>query len=130
MPKPYPRGFSKDVIRVGCNHEPGALLKGHVADLGISESCPTNRLCKRLLLREQENKALLFQQPDPPARRAEVGRFTSRDPGPVPVLTAAWCSHFDNVIGCIPKSAATCSRVTSRCAGTGHPHDIAANSQG
>ena len=39
MPKPYPREFREDVIRVARNREPGVLMKDIAADFGTSESC-------------------------------------------------------------------------------------------
>ena len=42
VPKPYPREFRDDVVRVARNREPGQLLKTIAADFGISESCLTN----------------------------------------------------------------------------------------
>ncbi|MFF0818052.1 transposase [Rhodococcus sp. NPDC003318] len=42
MPKPYPREFRDDVVRVARNREPGQQLKQIAADFGISESCLTN----------------------------------------------------------------------------------------
>ena len=39
MPKPYPREFRDDVVRVARSREPGMLLKQIAADFGISESC-------------------------------------------------------------------------------------------
>jgi len=42
MPKPYPKEFRDDVVRVARNREPGQLLKAIAADFGISESCLTN----------------------------------------------------------------------------------------
>ena len=44
MPKPYPREFREDVVRVARNRESGQLLKDLAADFGISESCLTNWL--------------------------------------------------------------------------------------
>ncbi|WP_226344067.1 transposase [Agilicoccus flavus] len=82
MPKPYPREFRDDVVRVARNREPGAHLKQVAADFGISESCLTNwmktadvedgtkpdrsatqsaterELRKRVRLLEQENEVL------------------------------------------------------------------------
>ena len=82
MPKPYPREFRDDVVRVARNREPGVHLKQIADDFGISESCLTgwmkkadvedgakpgltseqsaeNReLRKRLRLLEQENEVL------------------------------------------------------------------------
>ena len=82
MPKPYPREFREDVIRVARNREPGVNLKDIAADFGISESClngwlrkadvedgikvgvtdaehaENRELRKRLRLLEQENEVL------------------------------------------------------------------------
>ncbi len=44
MPKPYPREFREDVIRVARNREPDVMLKTVAADFGISESCLNNWL--------------------------------------------------------------------------------------
>ena len=44
MPKPYPREFREDVIRVARNREPDVQLKTIAADFGISESCLNNWL--------------------------------------------------------------------------------------
>jgi transposase-like protein len=46
MPKPYPKEFREDVIRVARSREPGVLLKQIAADFGISESCLNNWLAK------------------------------------------------------------------------------------
>jgi transposase len=82
VPKPYPREFREDVVRVALNREPGVHLKQIAADFGISESCLTNWLAaadrqdglrsgppagelaelrearKRIRLLEQENEVL------------------------------------------------------------------------
>ncbi len=82
MPKPYPREFRDDVVRVARSREPGLTLKQIAADFGISESCLTNWLLaadrqegvrsgpggdemvelrvakKRIRLLEQENEVL------------------------------------------------------------------------
>jgi transposase len=82
MPRPYPREFREDVIRVARSREPGTRLKDIAADFGISESCLSNWLAqadrddgigsgsssdelaenrelrKRLRLLEQENEVL------------------------------------------------------------------------
>lgn len=42
VPKPYPKEFRDDVVRVARNREPGVHLKQIAADFGISESCLTN----------------------------------------------------------------------------------------
>jgi transposase-like protein len=44
MPKPCPREFREDVIRVARRREPGVHLKDIAADFGISESCLANWL--------------------------------------------------------------------------------------
>ena len=44
MPKPYPKEFREDVIRVARERDPGVLLKDIATDFGISESCLTNWL--------------------------------------------------------------------------------------
>ena len=44
MPRPYPREFREDVVRVARNREPGVHLRDVAADFGISESCLTNWL--------------------------------------------------------------------------------------
>jgi transposase-like protein len=44
VPRPYPREFREDVIRVARNREPGVRIKGIAADFGISESCLQNWL--------------------------------------------------------------------------------------
>jgi transposase-like protein len=42
VPKPYPKEFRDDVVRVARNREPVVHLKQIAADFGISESCLTN----------------------------------------------------------------------------------------
>lgn len=42
MPRPYPREFREDVIRVARSREPGTRLRDIAADFGISESCLNN----------------------------------------------------------------------------------------
>ena len=82
VPKPFPREFREDVVRVARNREPGQTLKQIAADFGVSESCLTNWLAvadredgirpgpsageltelreakKRIRLLEQENEVL------------------------------------------------------------------------
>jgi transposase-like protein len=82
VPKPYPREFRDDVVRVARNRGPGVHLKQIAADFGISESCLTSwmkaadvedgakpgttaaqsaaerELRKRVRLLEQENEVL------------------------------------------------------------------------
>jgi transposase len=44
VPRPYPREFREDVIRVARHREPGVRIKDVAADFGISESCLQNWL--------------------------------------------------------------------------------------
>jgi transposase len=44
MPRPYPREFRDDVVRVARNRGPDVRVKDIAADFGISESCLTNWL--------------------------------------------------------------------------------------
>ena len=44
MPKPYPKEFREDVVRVARNREPGVTIKQIAADFGIAESCLANWL--------------------------------------------------------------------------------------
>lgn len=46
MPKPYPREFREDVIRVARGREPGVRIKDIASDFGITESCLTNWLAR------------------------------------------------------------------------------------
>ena len=39
MPKPYPREFREDVVRVARGSEPGQSIREIAADIGVSESC-------------------------------------------------------------------------------------------
>ena len=80
MPKPYPREFRDEVVRVALNREDGVRIKDIAADFGITESCLGNWLTdarrdgpapeaqsemaelreakKRIRLLEQENEVL------------------------------------------------------------------------
>jgi transposase-like protein len=44
VPKPYPREFREDVIRVARDRGPDVRIKDIAADFGISESCLSNWL--------------------------------------------------------------------------------------
>ena len=44
MPRPYPREFREDVVRVARSREPDVRLRDIAADFGISESCLINWL--------------------------------------------------------------------------------------
>ena len=80
MPKPYPKEFREEVVRVAQNREDGVRIKDIAADFGITESCLGNWLAqdrgegqepsarsemaelrearKRIRLLEQENEVL------------------------------------------------------------------------
>lgn len=80
MPKPYPKEFRDEVVRVALNREAGVRIKDIAADFGITESCLGNWLTdarkdgqrpeahgemaelreakKRIRLLEQENEVL------------------------------------------------------------------------
>ena len=82
VPRPFPKEFRDDVIRVARNREPGVTIKQVATDFGVSESCLANWLAtadredglrpgptagelselreakKRIRLLEQENEVL------------------------------------------------------------------------
>ena len=82
MPKPYPKEFREDVVRVAMGGEPGVTIAQVAGDFGISETCLRNwlrqagsrdgarpamltaevaenrELKKRIRLLEQENEVL------------------------------------------------------------------------
>ncbi|MEI7059394.1 IS3 family transposase [Nocardioides sp. CCNWLW239] len=85
MPKPYPKEFRDDVVRVARNREPGQQLKQIAADFGISESCLTNWLrqadvedgvksgttsAENAELREAKRRIRLLEQENEVLRRA------------------------------------------------------------
>ncbi|MFC8048132.1 IS3 family transposase [Nocardia sp. NPDC057353] len=85
MPKPYPREFRDDVVRVARNREPGQQLKQIAADFGISESClagwmkaadvedgisPGTTAAENAELREARKRIRLLEQENEVLRRA------------------------------------------------------------
>ncbi len=46
MPKPYPREFKEDVVRVARSRDGATTIKQIAKDFGISESCLTNWIRK------------------------------------------------------------------------------------
>ncbi len=46
MPKPYPKEFREDVVRVARSREPGVRIKDIAHDFGITESCLTNWMAR------------------------------------------------------------------------------------
>ena len=96
MPKPYPREFREDVIRVARSRAPGVRLKDIAADFGISESCLANWLSRaegadgrRLSVAGtelEENRALrrrvrLLEQENEVLRRAAADLSQANPPG-------------------------------------------------
>jgi transposase len=96
MPKPYPREFREDVIRVARNREPGVHLKDVAADFGISESCLANWLkqadvedgvrpgvteAEQAELREAKKRIRLLEQENEVLRRAAAYLSRANLPG-------------------------------------------------
>lgn len=85
MPRPYPKEFREDVIRVARSREPGVHLKDIAADFGISESClngwlkaadiedgikPGTSAAENAELREAKRRIRLLEQENEVLRRA------------------------------------------------------------
>jgi transposase len=96
MPRPYPREFREDVIRVARNREPGVRIKDIAADFGISESCLTNWLtaadvedgikpgttaAENADLREAKRRIRLLEQENEVLRRAAAYLSQANLPG-------------------------------------------------
>lgn len=96
MPKPYPREFREDVVRVARNREPGVLLKDIAADFGVSESCLANWLktadvedglkpgttaAENAELREARKRIRLLEQENEVLRRAAAYLSQAHLPG-------------------------------------------------
>lgn len=96
MPKPYPREFREDVIRVARNREPGVRIKDIAADFGITESCLTNWLSRAdrddglkpgstttelAELREAKKRIRLLEQENEVLRRAAAYLSQANLPG-------------------------------------------------
>ncbi len=96
MPKPYPREFREDVIRVARNREPDVMLKTIAADFGISESCLANWLkaadiedglkpgttaAENAELREAKKRIRLLEQENEVLRRAAAYLSQANLPG-------------------------------------------------
>lgn len=60
MPKPFPREFRDDVVRVARRREPGVTLEQIATDFGVhpSESAELRAARRRIRLLEQENEVL------------------------------------------------------------------------
>lgn len=96
MPKPYPKEFRDDVVRVARNREPGQHLRQIAADFGISESCLTNWMRKADIedgiepgttasenadLREARKRIRLLEQENEVLRRAAAYLSQANLPG-------------------------------------------------
>ncbi len=96
VPKPYPKEFREDVVRVARNREPGVHLKQIAADFGISESCLTNWLksadvedgikpgttaAENTELREAKKRIRLLEQETEVLRRAAAYLSQANLPG-------------------------------------------------
>ena len=96
MPKPYPREFREDVIRVARSREPGVRIKDIAADFGISESCLQNWLTQadrddgvrsgpttdeQAELREAKKRIRLLEQENEVLRRAAAYLSQAQLPG-------------------------------------------------
>ena len=96
MPKPYPKEFRDDVVRVARNREPGVHLKQIAADFGISESCLTNWMktadvedgvkpgttsAENAELREAKKRIRLLEQENEVLRRAAAYLSQANLPG-------------------------------------------------
>jgi transposase len=96
MPKPFPKEFREDVVRVARNREPGVHLKQVAADFGISESCLTNWLkaadvedgvrpgttaAESAQLREASKRIRLLEQENEVLRRAAAYLSQANLPG-------------------------------------------------
>ncbi|MCW2850646.1 MAG: family transposase [Nocardioides sp.] len=96
MPKPYPKEFRDDVVRVARSREPGQLLKTIAADFGISESCltgwmksadvedgtkPGTTTADSAELREARKRIRLLEQENEVLRRAAAYLSQANLPG-------------------------------------------------
>ncbi len=96
MPRPYPREFREDVIRVARNRGPGDQLKTIAADFGISESClalwlksadvedgikPGTTAADHAELRDAKKRIRLLEQENEVLRRAAAYLSQANLPG-------------------------------------------------
>ena len=96
MPRPYPREFREDVIRVARNREPDVRIKDIARDFGISESCLTNWMsqadrddgvkpgsmaAENAELREARRRIRLLEQENEVLRRAAAYLSQANLPG-------------------------------------------------
>ena len=96
MPKPYPKEFRDDVVRVARSREPGVRLKDIAADFAITESCLNNWLARAdredgirpgpttaelVELREAKKRIRLLEQENEVLRRAAAYLSQANLPG-------------------------------------------------
>jgi transposase len=96
VPRPFPREFREDVVRVARNREPGQTLKQVAADFGIAESCLRNWLraadvedgvkpgttaAESTELREARRRIRLLEQENEVLRRAAAYLSQAQLPG-------------------------------------------------
>lgn len=96
MPRPIPREFREDVVRVARNREPGQTLKQVAADFGIAESCLRNWLkaadvedgvkpgtttAEHVELRDARRRIRLLEQENEVLRRAAAYLSQAHLPG-------------------------------------------------
>ena len=96
VPKPFPREFREDVVRVARNREPGQSLKQIATDFGIAESCLRNWLRRADVedgvrpgtsaadnaeLREAKKRIRLLEQENEVLRRAAAYLSQANLPG-------------------------------------------------
>jgi len=96
VPRPYPREFRDDVVRVARRREDGVTLKQIAADFGVSESCLTNWLqsadveagikpgtttAENTELREAKRRIRLLEQENEVLRRAAAYLSQANLPG-------------------------------------------------
>jgi transposase-like protein len=96
VPRPFPREFREDVVRVARNREPGQTIKQVAADFGIAESCLRNWLkaadvedgarpgttaAENAELREARRRIRLLEQENEVLRRAAAYLSQAQLPG-------------------------------------------------
>jgi transposase-like protein len=96
VPRPFPREFRQDVIRVARNRKPGVRIKDVAADFVISEACLQNWLSQadrddeirsgpttgeEAELREAKKRIRLLEQENEVLRRAAAYLSQAQLPG-------------------------------------------------
>lgn len=96
MPKPFPKEFRDDVVRVARNREPGQTIKQIATDFGIAESClgnwllqadvedgvkPGTTTAENAELREAKKRIRLLEQENEVLRRAAAYLSQANLPG-------------------------------------------------